>query len=271
MPVIHHLNCGTMCPHAGTALGLVDRDAGHLVARCLLIEAADGLVLIDTGYGTGDVATPSRLGPARFLLGARLAHEETAVAQVRALGHDPADVRDVLVTHLDLDHAGGLGDFPNATVHLHRREHEFLRGGSAKAKLRYRPGQLAHGPRYQTHEVTGEAWFGLERVRLLEGLDVEIAMIPLHGHTPGHTGYAVNTGDGWLLHAGDTYLRREEIEGGPVPRALRIYHQGNSIAEKDRRANVERLTELRARHGEEVTVFCSHDATELARDRAAGA
>jgi len=265
MPVIHHLNCGTMCPHAGAALGLVDRQAGHLVARCLLIEAGDGLVLLDTGYGHGDIADPKRLGPARHLLGAKLDPAETAAAQVAALGHDVADVRHVLVTHLDLDHAGGLGDFPNATVHLHRREHDFLTGGSAKAKLRYRPGQLAPGPRYETHDVTGEAWRGLERVRLLDELDVEIAMIPLHGHTPGHTGYAINTGDGWLLHAGDTYLRKEELGGGALPRALKVYHQLNSITEKDRRANVARLAELQAAHAD-VTVFCSHDPTEFARD-----
>ncbi len=269
MPVIHQLNCGTMCPHAGRALGLVDRDAGHLVARCLLIESGNGLVLIDTGYGTGDVADRKRLGPARFLLGAKLDHAETAVAHVAALGHDPADVQHVLVTHLDLDHAGGLGDFPNATVHLHRREQDFATGGSLPAKLRYRPAQLAHGPRYAAHDVTGEAWFGLERVRLMDELDVEIAMIPLHGHTPGHTGYAVNTGDGWLLHAGDTYLRKEEIApGAPTSRGLRFYHRFNSVSERDRRANVARLAELAATHGDQVTVFCSHDATEFARDTA---
>ena len=266
MPVIHHLNCGTMCPHAGTALGLVDKAAGHLVARCLLIESGNGLVLIDTGYGSGDVAKPGRLGPARFLLGASLDAQETAVAQVAALGYDPADVQHILTTHLDLDHAGGLGDFPKATVHLHAREHGFLVGGSVKSKLRYRPEQLAHDPQYVQHDVTGEPWFGLERVRLLDELEVEIAMIPLHGHTPGHAGYAVNTGSGWLLHAGDTYLRKEELGGAPLPRALRVYHQLNSITEKDRRANVARLAELHASHADEVTVFCSHDATEFARD-----
>lgn len=273
MPVIHQLNCGTMCPHAGTALGLVDRGAGHLVARCLLIESGNGLVLVDTGYGAGDVADPKRLGPARFLLGASLDPAETAAAQVRSLGYDVADVRHVLVTHLDLDHAGGLGDFPQATVHLHRREHDFATGGSVKARLRYRPAQLAHGPRYETHEVTGERWFGLERVRVLDGLDVEIAMIPLHGHTPGHTGYAVNTGDGWLLHAGDTYLRKEELAAArgtaTTSRGLRVYHRANSVSERDRRANVARLAELQAAHGDDVTVCCSHDATEFARDTAA--
>jgi glyoxylase-like metal-dependent hydrolase (beta-lactamase superfamily II) len=54
-----------------------------------------------------------------MLLRPRLVEEETAVAQVRALGHDPADVTDIVLTHMDFDHVGGLGDFPQATVHVY--------------------------------------------------------------------------------------------------------------------------------------------------------
>ena len=36
----------------------------------------------------------------------------------------PGDVRHVLLTHLDRDHAGGIPDFPKARVHVHRKEHE---------------------------------------------------------------------------------------------------------------------------------------------------
>ncbi|WP_354701938.1 putative metallo-hydrolase [Paraconexibacter sp. AEG42_29] len=262
---IHHLDCGTMCPHAAPALGLVDRAAGHLVAHCLLIEGADGLVLIDTGYGTGDIADPRRLGPARLLLNARLDPAQTAVAQVRALGHDPADVRHVLVTHLDLDHAGGLGDFPNAEVHLHAPELTAARARKADTKLRYRPRQWEHGPRWAPHAVEGEAWFGFEGVRLLPDVGVELVMIPLAGHTLGHTGYAVNSGDGWLLHCGDAYLRAGEIALPPVVGpGLKVYHRLNSAKEGLRRENVARLAELARDHAAEVTVFCSHDPTELA-------
>ncbi len=265
-PVIHHLDCGTMCPHAAGPLGIVARDPGHLVAHCLLVEAGEGLVLVDTGYGTGDVADPRRLGAARHLLGARLDPAQTAVAQVRALGHDPSDVRDILVTHLDLDHAGGLGDFPNATVHLHGTELAAARTRKADAKLRYRPAHWAHGPRWQEHAVAdGEAWKGLPRVRLLEGIGVEIGLIPLPGHTEGHSGYAIDTGDGWLLHAGDAYLQEGEIATPPTrSRGLTVYHRINSVDEALRRENALALAEL-ARDHADVTVFCSHDANEHAR------
>ena len=44
--------------------------------------------------------------------------ELTAVRQIAQLGFEPRDVRHIALTHLDFDHAGGLDDFPTATVHL---------------------------------------------------------------------------------------------------------------------------------------------------------
>ena len=56
--------------------------------------------------------------PFAAMLNVRLREEETAVRQIEALGFSPSDVRHIVITHLDFDHAGGLEDFPNATVHL---------------------------------------------------------------------------------------------------------------------------------------------------------
>jgi glyoxylase-like metal-dependent hydrolase (beta-lactamase superfamily II) len=256
-----------MCPRAAARLGLVDRHPGHLVARCVLIEDASGLILIDTGFGTRDIATPGRLGPARFLLSPRLELAETALGQIRSLGYDPGDVRHILVTHLDLDHAGGLADFPNAAVHLHAAELDVVRRGRLAARLRYRFGQWEHGPRWTDHVEAGEPWYGFERVKLIDGLQVEIAMIPLFGHTAGHSGYAIRSGDRWLLHAGDAYLRQGEIASPPrsTP-ALAGYHALNSDDRAHRRENVERLADLAHDHEDSVTVFCSHDPAEFERD-----
>jgi glyoxylase-like metal-dependent hydrolase (beta-lactamase superfamily II) len=256
-----------MCPRAAPHLGLVDRDPGCLVARCVLIEDTSGLILIDTGFGSRDVATPARLGPARFVIAPQLRPAETAVAQIRALGYDPRDVRHILVTHLDLDHAGGLADFPDAEVHLHSVELDVVRRRPLAARLRYRFGQWDHGPRWVEHGDPGEPWYGFERVKLIDGLGVEIAMVPLFGHTAGHSGYAVRSGERWVLHAGDAYLRQEEIASRPRPRrALDVYHALNSDDRHRRQENAERLAALAREHHESVTIFCSHDPGELCRD-----
>lgn len=108
---IHHLNCGSM-----TTPG------GRIVCHVLLCETANGLVLVDAGFGLDDVRDPKRrLGLSAKLLGAKLDESETAIRQVEALGYQPGDVRDIVITHFDLDHVGGLSDFPDARVHVAHR------------------------------------------------------------------------------------------------------------------------------------------------------
>src|SRR5262245_36271461 len=123
---VHHLNCGTMRPPLGPLYGEPGGwlDRGHLVCHCLLIETdEDGLVIVDSGYGTADLHDRRRIPQGtRTMLGPEMRHEETAIAQVRERGLDPEDVRHVVLTHMDLDHAGGLSDFPHARVHVHAVE-----------------------------------------------------------------------------------------------------------------------------------------------------
>ena len=53
-------------------------------------------------------------------------------------------------------------------------------------------------------------------------------MIPLPGHSAGHSGVAVNTSDGWLLHSGDSFFFHGEIETpGALPPGLRLFQTLN--------------------------------------------
>jgi glyoxylase-like metal-dependent hydrolase (beta-lactamase superfamily II) len=267
-PTIRHLDCGTMCPAA--RLTGVD----HIVCHVLLIETSDGLVLIDTGYGLGDIADPKgRLGPARHLLKPRLDAAQTALRQVESLGHNGTDVRHIIVTHLDIDHVGGISDFPHATIHVTRAEEEAARTLPSFAdKSRYHPKQWAHGPKWNLLDADGEAWFGFAAARQLPGLDDRFAVIPLPVHTRGHAGVAVRTGDGWLLHAGDAYFHRAEVPqarssspaGERAPRGLLMFQRTAAVQWKRRCENLERLRELALRHGDEVRIIPAHDAGELA-------
>jgi glyoxylase-like metal-dependent hydrolase (beta-lactamase superfamily II) len=116
-----------MCPRPAGLLGQRGLLApARLAFHCLLVELREGLALIDTRLGTLDVADPRRRQGAGFLALASpaLQQEETALAQVERMGLRAQDVRHVLPTHLDLDHAGGSSDFPEAQVHVLDRELE---------------------------------------------------------------------------------------------------------------------------------------------------
>jgi glyoxylase-like metal-dependent hydrolase (beta-lactamase superfamily II) len=270
--IVHHLDAGTMCPLAGPLLRdrSVDpslwRAKPELVCHCWLIESDAGLILVDTGLGTQDRLDPEgRLGRG-FTAFARPSRDPstTAVAQVRALGFDPAEVRHIVPTHLDLDHAGGLPDFPDATVHVFADEHAAAMAPLNHAeRQRYRPSAWAHGPRWQPRSVAGEAWFGFDGVRAIDGRD-DILLIPLQGHSRGHCGVAVRSDRGWLLHAGDAYFAGGEKQTPPsCPSGLALFQRLAAADDALRRSNQDRLRALVREHGHEVTVHCAHCPVEF--------
>jgi glyoxylase-like metal-dependent hydrolase (beta-lactamase superfamily II) len=268
---IHHLSCGTLCPIGGKLMH--ERTASPLRAElcchCLLIESGDGLVLVDTGLGMRDVEAPrERLAPFfRFECKPRRDPDSTAVRQVERLGFAPEDVRHIVMTHLDFDHAGGLDDFPAAEVHVSLNEAMAATHPRGPVNVgRFRPEQWAGSiDRWTLHRGSGEEWFGFESVRAVGGSADEILLVPLRGHTLGHCGVAVRDDSGWLLNAGDAYFYRHEmdVEGPWCTPGLRFYQVQMEMDRRARLANQRRLRELRREHGGEVRVFCSHDPVEL--------
>jgi glyoxylase-like metal-dependent hydrolase (beta-lactamase superfamily II) len=238
----------------------------RLVCHCLLIEGADDLVLVDTGFGLDDVRNPRQLGLLfNTVVRPRVNAREAAITQIRELGHDPQDVRHIITTHLDLDHAGGLPDFPDAEVHLLGPELEAAMSPSWRERARYVAAHWAHGPRWVQHAAGGEQWLGFDAVRVLPGSDAEILLIPLLGHTHGHTGVAIRQGDGWLLHCGDAYFHHGEVATPPhCPPGIGVFAAIDQVDGAARRGNVERLRELAERHSDEVELICSHDPVYLA-------
>lgn len=264
MVPVYHLDCCTMRPHGTRA---------KLVSHCLLVETpAHGLVLVDTGLGLADVRDTQRLGA---FFGPAMSIDAThtqmpALPQIERLGFRREDVRHLVLTHIDFDHAGGMSDFPDATVHVHANERDaaFARA-TFRERARYRPAQFAHGPTWETYRAVGEPWKGIPAVRQLAGLPPEILALPMPGHSRGHAAIAVDTGRGWLVHAGDAYFHRSVTERGDAsgtPWALRWIERSIAVDYGRVRANHAMLAEL-ARH-DDVTVFSAHDPDEYERLRA---
>jgi glyoxylase-like metal-dependent hydrolase (beta-lactamase superfamily II) len=260
---VHHLSSGILCPPGGR---LLNRSPARVACHCLLVELDSTLILIDTGVGLEDMDDPSRLGPMSHLLGLRREPADTAVRQVEGLGFRREDIEHIVVTHLDLDHAGGLPDFPEARVHvLDVEHHAALTPRTLRERERYRTCHFRHGPRWAIHEdSTGEPWFGCAALRPDHGLPPEIVLVPLIGHTRGHCGVAVRTSSGWLFHGGDIYYHHDEMASrsrcSPGFTLFRyLAHHDVGAARESR----ERLREVALRHPKEVTLFCAHDPGEF--------
>ncbi|GAB2864593.1 MBL fold metallo-hydrolase [Actinocorallia aurea] len=239
-----------------------------LVCHVLVVETGTGLVLVDTGFGLRDVAEPRRLGPMRHVIRPVLAEEETAVRQVEGLGFRREDVRDIVLTHFDLDHIGGLADFPDARVHVTADEARgAVHAPSWRERMRYRPVQWAHGPRLVEHGPGGEAWRGFAAARELTEIASGLVLIPLPGHTRGHAAVAVEAGDRWILHCGDAFYHRGTLDGSDVPLVLRAQESVVAFAGARVRRNHARLADLHRRSSPDLTIVSSHDPALLSAAR----
>jgi glyoxylase-like metal-dependent hydrolase (beta-lactamase superfamily II) len=247
--MIHHLNCGLLHAPPGPVAS----------CHCFLIELGDGrLVLIDTGIGLEDIARPlERIGRTAIEAAGFQFHERlTAIRQVERLGFRAEDVTDIVLSHADPDHAGGLADFPGATVHVSAEEREQIAAGNA----RYSLPQFDHGPRWVVHPASGERWHGLESRAIGLG---EVRLIPLFGHTLGHCGVAVRKPDNgrWLLHVGDAYYLRVELatDDHPVSALASLRADDDAC----RRASLAELRRLVRDHGSDVELIGYHDLGEF--------
>jgi len=188
------------------------------------------------------------------------------VNRIKHLGYTASDVRHIILTHLDFDHAGGIDDFPESTIHLLAAEKQAaLKAAGWLAHRRYSVRQFQSHDAWQTYSITqGDSWFGFDAVKQLQGLPPEILLVPLVGHTLGHAGVALQTSEGWLLHSGDAYFYHGEMDP-TKPRCtsgLRFYQWMMDSDHKLRRRNQERLRALVRNHGNEVRVFSAHDPQE---------
>jgi len=257
---VHHLNCGSMNSY-GTP---------PMVCHVLLVETDNGLVLVDTGFGSRDCDDPKRIGPFRHLLRATFDHEETAVRQVERLGFKRDDVRHIIVTHFDMDHIGGISDFPDAQIHSTAAEVlGAVRKPTFRERVRFRPVQWAHGPKLVEHTPDGEKWRGFAAAKELTEISPGIALISLPGHTRGHACIAVDAGHRWVLHCGDAFYTSGTIDGqSEVPGVVKVIEPLLAFDRKQVRDNHARLAELYRRQEPDLLMVCAHDAALLEHAKA---
>ncbi len=200
---LYFLNCGSMRPYFPPVENGI---------TCFLVETNQGPVLVDTGFGTQDYQNPGkRMDFFLKLMRSKRDMNETALRQVQQLGYKRDDVKHIIQTHLHLDHAGGISDFPEAQVHIYKPEYEHIMSHNS---WEYVPDHWKHHPHWVMHEMPNDKWFEFDAIKL-ENFDPDIWLIPLTGHTPGHMAVAVKREQNWVLHGGDAVPFNAMIENGP--------------------------------------------------------
>ncbi len=258
---IYHLNCGSISPLYPRLQSIV---------YCLLVETDDGLVLVDTGFGVQDYLKPTRMMDGFLrLMGVPCNVEETAIYQVQALGYEPQDVRHIVFTHLHLDHAGGMRDFPNANIHVFKNEYESAMSPRGLVERGRDSAHWAHNPKWVLYDQVDGEWFGFPRLSVLGGNTPDIYLIPLPGHTRGHCGVAIASDHGWLFNCGDAaspFHKEVDPHGYPADmQPLNILP--GWVSRRLIGPHVPDLRRLIQEHGDEVNMFSSHDIYSFEKNR----
>lgn len=265
---VHHLNCGSFCPHCAPLFGQKGLRA-NIPCHCLLLETDRGLVLIDSGLGLQDYQHMSkRLGLIIKQFGnIQNQPELSAIKQIKKLGFDPKDVQHILVSHLDFDHAGGISDFPWATVHVLASEYNAaMELKKFKDKIRYRPDQFKQHRYWNFIEPSsGEAWFNLSQAHGLNLFEEDILMIPLLGHSAGHSGIAIQHDHHWILYCGDAYFSHKQLVKENQVKSLERIEQILAYDNSKRLTNLHKLQQLNLES--QVELICAHDPDELSKYR----
>lgn len=240
---VHHLTC------AAIVLPGMPQGLPPIPCHVVLLETDDGLVLIDAAFAVADHVDTDFPG----------AVELATLRQIEALGFTADDVTDIVVTHMDGDHIGGLVDFPRARVHVSADEHSAaVDGDYDPAESRYRPRDWAHGPKFELYLGDGDAQvLGLSGHAVLPG----VTLVPMPGHTPGHAIVVIETDDGVLVHAGDASFDGSVHGALGEVEFLRELERGTSFFPDKLDSNHAVLARLAAHPG--VTVVNTHDARLL--------
>lgn len=176
---------------------------------CYLIEHPEGLFMVDTGE-TAKVCESgffSRWNPYYSrAIRYKVAPEEEVGPQLQRLGFDPADVGSVLMTSLQLGHAGGLGYFPRARIIVSAQEWGLAMNGLGR--FTGYPG--SHWPKWLAPRIVtfNAGQLGnLPRSQPLTG-DGAIYLVRTPGHTVGHISAVVEAAGLLYFFAGDaSYVR----------------------------------------------------------------
>ncbi len=164
-------------------------DPVEVSINAYLIKTKNNLILVDTGSGE--------------LFGTYGGH---LTASLKEAGFSPNDITDILITHIHVDHSGGLSahntiQFPNATVHVNKKEVDFWLSRSGPKKDEDK-GVTANRPAF----LALKPYLDAGKVKTFEGnvaLFPEVKTVEFTGHTAGHTLFVLESKDQKLVFWGD--------------------------------------------------------------------
>jgi len=191
-----------------------DEWSGWLPTYAFAVEHPEGVILVDTGANAGLKRLPRWHPYFQRAVKFDIEPEQEAGAQLRAMGVGPSDVRLIVLTHLHIDHDGGLAAFPRARVLVSPGERAAAAGlkGRINGYLPQRwPSQFDPEPLVFVDEPYGP----FARSRRLTA-DGALTALPTPGHTPDHISVALDDSERRIVFVGDATYSQDNLLAGRV-------------------------------------------------------
>jgi len=176
------------------------------------IEHPEGVIVVDTGAAAHLKSLPRWHPYFRFAVRFDIEPEQEVGPQLRGLGIGARDVKTVVLTHLHIDHDGGLAHFPHSRI-LASAGEIARASGSGGAVLGYLPKRWPKwfAPEPLAWQPTACGPFASSAPISAAG---DVIAVPTPGHTPNHLSVVVRDGDHEIMLAGDaSYLESTMLSG----------------------------------------------------------
>jgi N-acyl homoserine lactone hydrolase len=203
------------------------------------IDTDDGWVVFETGCDPDVMVDPERTwGRLASAFRIDMTDEDHPLSRLESVGVRAEDVRHVVVSHLHMDHAGGLRFFPHSRIHVQRREYRWALQPDSIGAAGFLRSDFDHATlTYELHEGDSQ---------IVPGVHVALT----DGHTPGHQSLIVDLPSGRHVVTGDAaYDRRQLDRRVPPPVTTDDFAAVHSLA---------RVRAFEERDG--ATVIVNHDA-----------
>jgi N-acyl homoserine lactone hydrolase len=180
-----------------------------------VIDHPEGVIVVDTGQGLHLLESNKSLHPyIRWETAFRMNREEEIGPQLRALGIGPRDVKRVVLTHLHVDHDGGLAHFPHSEILVAHGELRTASGWAGRFRG-YLPNRWPSWFDPKPLDFAPEAFgpFAAAK-RLTKAGDVVAVATP--GHTANHLSIIVEQDGTTFFLAGDTSYDERLMLAGQI-------------------------------------------------------
>ncbi len=178
------------------------------------IEHRDGVVLVDAGASAGLKRLPRWHPYFRLAVRFDIEPDDEAGPQLRAIGIGPADVKRVVLTHMHIDHDGGLAAFPNSEILVSPGELAIASGIAGRLRG-YLPERWPKSFDPKPLVLDNVAFGPFARSRWLTA-DGTIVAVATPGHTRDHLSVIVGDGDQAVFIAGDASYSEATMLSGTI-------------------------------------------------------